>query len=296
METSVNSFFKSTDEKIGSGKYANVFKGLNMETGLDLAIKIKKQKYDESDHISNEAKIYEIFRGDELSKNYLPEIYFLSKDLIVMEMLGPSLEELFQKCSRKFSLKTVLMLADQMISILEYVHSKNIVHVDVSTNNFLFGLEKRSKTLCLIDFGLAFPFIDKEGKHILFSEDEHLRGTYMFASFFNNYGLEHTRRDDMVSLGYILLYFLSGTLPWEDFIDKNPDSKWLEMDVKRLKNRFWRNLRTYDYPEEFMIYMEYNQELLFEAKPDYEYLRKIFNELFIKKGYARDYIYDWNLI
>ena len=298
METPNQYIFKLTDEKIGSGRFANIFKGRNSESGQELAIKVKKQQFDDSHHLSNEASMYKIFLGDELSKQFLPEIYFLSEDCIAMEMLGPNLEDLLTKCKGKFSLKTVLMLAEQMINILEYVHSKNVVHVDVSTNNFVLGLGKKSRNLFLIDFGMATSFVDEKGDHIPYSENHFLRGTYMFSSLYNNFGFEHGRREDMVSLGYILLYLLTGTLPWEDLINENPKYKYLRCDVATLKNQFRKNLRTYDYPQEFIIYMEYNQSLYFEEKPDYDYLRKIFKELSIKMGYEKekDFIYDWELI
>ena len=96
----------------------------------------------------------------------------------------------------------------------------------------------------------------------------------MFASLFNNFGLEHSRRDDLVSVGYILLYLLTGTLPWEDFINKNEDKEFiiLNYNVGLIKNNFRRNLKTLVYPKEFIEYIDYNQRMLFEVKPDYDYL------------------------
>ena len=208
IEISLPKEIKSTDEQIGSGKFADVYKGIKIDSGVELALKIKKP-FDHY-HISNEGSIYKLFANDELSRNFLPEVFFISKDCIALEMLGPSLEDLLEKCKGKFSLKTVLMLAEQMINILEYIHSKNVVHVDLSPNNFLIGRGKKSKNLFLIDFGLAEKFIDN-GQHIWFSEGNFFKGTNMFSSLFNHLGLAYSRRDDMVSLGYILLYLLSGT-------------------------------------------------------------------------------------
>ena len=213
-----------------------------------------------------------------------------------MELLGPSLEDLLEKCNRKFSLKTVLMLAEQMISILEYIHSKNVVHMDLSPSNFLIGRGKKAKKLFLIDFGLAQEFINNNGEHIDFSEGYRLRGTYMFSSLFNHLSMEYSRRDDMVSLGYILLYLLTGTLPWETLIDKNLDDKYLHLDVSAMKNDFRRNLQfCKDYPKSFITYIIYNQELLFQEKPDYDYCKKIFGELFVEMGYQKDFNYEWEL-
>ncbi|GIY49735.1 casein kinase I isoform alpha [Caerostris extrusa] len=198
-------------------------------------------------------------------------------NVLVMDLLGPSLEDLFNFCSRRFTMKTVLMLADQMIGRIEYVHNKNFIHRDIKPDNFLMGIGRHCNKLFLIDFGLAKKYRDNRTRqHIPYREDKNLTGTARYASINAHLGIEQSRRDDMESLGYVLMYFNKGSLPWQG----------LKAATKKQKG----------YPAEFAMYLNYCRGLRFEEAPDYMYLRQLFRILFRTLNHQYDYTFDWTML
>ncbi|KAF8452064.1 kinase-like domain-containing protein [Boletus edulis BED1] len=135
-------------------------------------------------------------------------------NVMVIDLLGPSLEDLFKVCNRHFSLKTVLLLADQLISHLEFIHSRSFIHRDVKPANFVMGLSSSptASIVNVIDFGLARRFRDSRmGEHIAYKQDgRHSVGTSLFASLNAHRGVECACRDDLESLAYMLIYFPQG--------------------------------------------------------------------------------------
>jgi len=107
-----------------------------------------------------------------------------------MDLMGPSLESLFNQTLRKFSLKTVLMLIDQMISRIEYIHNRHFIHRDIKPDNFCVGLNKTSNKIFILDFGLAKRYIQRDGKHIPYREGKNLTGTARYASINTHLGIE----------------------------------------------------------------------------------------------------------
>lgn len=213
---------------------------------------------------------------------------------MVIDLLGPSLEDLFNQCNRRFTEKTVLMLADQLIRRLEYLHERNLVHRDVKPDNFLMGVGKRSNVVYVIDFGLAKKYRDSRyGTHLEYRENKQLTGTARYASLSTHLGIEQSRRDDLESLGYVLLYLLRGGLPWQGLKAKDKNQKYSRITDKKILTPIEELIE--GYPEEFGIYLNYCRSLKFEEKPDYKYLRGIFRTLFYQHGYTYDFQWDWLL-
>ncbi|CAB1338256.1 unnamed protein product, partial [Coregonus sp. 'balchen'] len=216
-------------------------------------------------------------------------------NVMVMELLGPSLEDLFNFCSRKFSLKTVLLLADQMISRIEYIHSKNFIHRDVKPDNFLMGLGKKGNLVYIIDFGLAKKYRDaRTHQHIPYRENKNLTGTARYASINTHLGIEQSRRDDLESLGYVLMYFNLGSLPWQGLKAATKRQKYERISEKKMSTPI--EVLCKGYPSEFSTYLNFCRSLRFDDKPDYSYLRQLFRNLFHRQGFSYDYVFDWNML
>jgi len=268
------------------------------KTNEEVAIKLENTNT-KHPQLFYEAKLYQyLLHDNSVVDKGIPHVYYCATEgdynIMVMDLLGPSLEDLFNICNRKFSLKTVLMLADQMLTRIEFVHSRHFLHRDIKPDNFLMGTGKKQNKVYIIDFGLAKRYIGKDGKHIPYRENKNLTGTARYASINTHLGIEQGRRDDLESLCYVLLYFLRGSLPWQNLRANNKKEKYERIMEKKLSTPI-------DYlckglPAEFVTYLTYCRNLRFEDKPDYVYLRNLLKDLFIKSGYELDYQFDWNII
>ncbi|KAK7591282.1 hypothetical protein V9T40_002895 [Parthenolecanium corni] len=216
-------------------------------------------------------------------------------NVLVMELLGPSLEDLFNFCSRRFTIKTVLMLADQMIGRIEYVHCKSFIHRDIKPDNFLMGIGRHCNKLFLIDFGLAKKYRDARTRcHISYREDKNLTGTARYASINAHLGIEQSRRDDMESLGYVLMYFNRGCLPWQGLKAATKKQKYEKISEKKMSTPV--EVLCKGFPAEFSMYLNYCRGLRFEEAPDYMYLRQLFRILFRTLNHQYDYTFDWTML
>ena len=208
-----------------------------------------------------------------------------------MELLGKSLEDIFQDQKKKFSIKTVCMIADQMLQRIEFIHNKHIIHRDIKPDNFVMGLGNKATTVYLLDFGLAKKYRSSRTlQHIKFTINKKLTGTARYASINALRGCEQSRRDDLEAIGYVLMYFLRGSLPWQGLkVDKKED---------RYKKIYEKKKATSPeelcagFPGELAEYIRYTRNLEFEQNPDYEYLRGLFRKIMEGK-YEYDFRFDW---
>ncbi|EAQ90169.1 hypothetical protein CHGG_06788 [Chaetomium globosum CBS 148.51] len=159
--------------------------GTDLSSGEEVAIKLSFVR-DNADALRDEKDIYEELAGGVGN----PRLRWFGKEcdfyILVMDALGPSLEDLLNYCGRKFSLKTILLIADQAIARIEYIHSKGFLHRDIKPDNFLMGIGRQGNILYTIDFGLAREFEYTE--HTKQFEGLALGGTRRYASINNHNG------------------------------------------------------------------------------------------------------------
>uniref|UniRef100_A0A182LTF7 non-specific serine/threonine protein kinase n=1 Tax=Anopheles culicifacies TaxID=139723 RepID=A0A182LTF7_9DIPT len=274
----------TVEKIIGFGGCGRVYHGICKRTKKPVAIKVELPILPISS-LSNEFQIYAALAGG----SGIPEVYSFDErghsDVLVMELLGPSLQDKFHYCNNRFSLKTVLLLADQMLARLEYIHQKNIIHRDIKPSNFVMGLAERQRDVYLIDFGLA---MNCSSNGYQFTPP--CVGTETFMSINAHKEAKQGRRDDLESLGYVMLYFLRGSLPWHGKFDRYMDSsvrvmeKKLSTSIEELCDGF---------PVEFDRYLTYCRGLGLEEIPCYEKLRHSFSQLYHQLNYEDDNLYDW---
>ncbi|EGR30261.1 protein kinase domain protein [Ichthyophthirius multifiliis] len=281
-------------KRINISMFSSIYLAKNVQTNNDVVVKMEeiKSKYPQ---LLYEGKIIQNLQGG----IGIPNMHWCGQEgdfnFLVMEQLGQNLEQLFNLCNRKFSLKTVLMLAVQLISNIEYVHYKAYIHRDIKPENFIFGVSKKLSTLYTIDFSLSKRYKDQRThEHIQFRERKPLIGTARYVSINAHRGYELSRRDDIESIGYILIYFLKGSLPWQGISLQNREEKYNQ--IKELKMNISAENLCKGIPIEFSTFIKHCRNLKFEEKPDYSFLKKIFYERMNKEGIQFDYVYDWILI
>ncbi|EKX46301.1 hypothetical protein GUITHDRAFT_152456 [Guillardia theta CCMP2712] len=280
-------------KKLGSGSFGEIFLGTHVTNGAEVAIKLEPVRTMHP-QLLYEAKVFRHLRGGQ----GIPEILWVGTEgdsnVMIMDLLGPSLEDLFNYCHRKFSLKTVLMVGDQMITRLEYIHSKAFLHRDVKPDNFLMGTHRKTHQVYIIDFGLSKRYVDpRTSQHIAYRTGKSLTGTARYASINTHLGLEQGRRDDLEGLTYVLLYFLRGQLPWQGLQAANQKEKYHKICLKK-QNVPVRELCK-GLPAEFGTLLCYCRNLKFEETPDYNYCRKLLREVFEAHNFTLDYVYDWTI-
>ena len=209
-----------------------------------------------------------------------------------MELLGQSLENLFQAQNKSFSLKTACMLGIQMIDRIEFIHSRKIIHRDIKPDNFVMGRGSKSHIVYVLDFGLSKKYWSSSRKcHIPFCEGKKLTGTARYASINALSGYEQSRRDDLESIGYIIMYFIRGSLPWQGLKINKKDDRYKKICEKK-KETSAKDLCS-GFPVEFENFVSYTRNLQFTEVPNYNYLRNLLKTVIKKLGFTIDFYFDW---
>ena len=281
-------------KKLGEGGFGNIYYGYSEKFNEEVAIKLEP-KYKRNLRLFHECKIYmALQRG-----LGIPTMYYCGSqgdyNVLVIDLLGQSLEDYFNKCNRKFTLLTTLMVMEQMLSLIEHLHNRYFIHRDIKPGNFLMGRGDKKNQLYLIDFGLAKRYRDgRTGLHIPYKDGKGLTGTARYVSINTHLGIEQSRRDDIEGLGYILVYFMKGKLPWQGLKIRNRKERYEKIKEKKMEislDDLCQGL-----PDEFKTFIQYARDLKFEDSPDYSYLKKLIKQICEKNKLTFDYNkFDWNL-
>lgn len=282
--------------KIGEGSFGVIFEGTNLLNSQTVAIKFEPRKSD-APQLRDEYRTYKILAGS----HGVPQVHYFGQEglhnVLVIDLLGPSLEDLFDMCGRKFSIKTVVMTAKQMLSRVQTIHEKNLIYRDIKPDNFLIGRPgtKMANVVHVVDFGMAKQYRDPKTKqHIPYRERKSLSGTARYMSINTHLGREQSRRDDLEALGHVFMYFLRGGLPWQGLKAATNKQKYEKIGEKKQSTPI-KELAE-GFPEEFAIYLNYVRKLGFEETPDYDFLRELFTKVLKNSGEVEDGVYDWMLL
>ena len=278
---------------IGKGAFGEISLSYDLRENIEVAIK-REKKTNKIPQIKTESKVYQkllnIQLGQDISGSKkisqetilgVPKFYGVGESpdfyYLIMEFLGPNLNNLLNYCGvRKFTISTVCLIGLQMLNRIEYIHKHHYLHRDIKPENFCIGTEEKTNVIYLMDFGLSKRYKNsKNFQHIPYREGRSLIGTARYVSINTHLGIEPSRRDDIESIGYVLIYFLKGNLPWQGL--KDGDQKYIRIMEKKLQ--IPTEVLCYGLPDEFVHYLNYTKNLKFEERPDYDYLRNLFVKL-----------------
>jgi serine/threonine protein kinase len=260
--------------KIGEGSFGEVFLTIDNEN-KKYASKVEEKT--KKLRLKAEFNIYKKILNKIQEPIGIPNVYTYIEttdyNILVMDLLGISLEAKFNESNRKFNLSTIYAIAVDMVNIISFVHSKGFLHRDIKPNNFLFSNTLPHDKLYIMDFGLSKQYI-QDRSHIDIKFDRNLIGTARYASLNIHWGIEPSRRDDLESIGYILIYLLKGKLPWQGLKGDKHKSQIEKIGDKKLMTSL--DTLCEGLHKCFYLYLDYCKKLKFESKPDYQYLVNLF--------------------
>ena len=277
-------------KRLGAGSFGRIYSA-EFENQY-YAIKLENKNMGQG-LLENEAYIMSYLNGPGLPavKSYG---YSSRHNILVMELMGKSLEDIFESfVVRKMSVRCVCNIGYQMMEIMEYIHKKHIIHRDIKPDNFVVGRGEKKKYIYILDFGLAKKYRSSRTlKHNPMVKNKNLIGTARYASINALDGNSQSRRDDLEAIGYVLMYFLRGRLPWQGIPVKNKEERYRKIMEKKIETSAEELCQ--GFPEEFINYINYTRHLEYEQDPDYGFLKNLFINVLRKGGFIVDCYYDWD--
>ena len=290
-DPNINSiFFKKYKilKLITTSNFSSTYEGININTKEKVAIKLEeKNKYNllEKEAFTLFAiKGYGIINLISFGKNK-------KYNIMVLPLLGKSLHKFFININRNFCLLDICLIGLQCIERIEWIHKNYIIHRDIKPDNFLFDL-KDPRIIYLIDFGLSKKYRSKRTlKHIKNSYVNKVVGTIRYASVNSMKGFEMSRRDDLESFYYMIIFFLLKNLPWQNIKGKTLGEKYLE--ILEIKREF--NIDDYKMiiPNEIIKMFKYVKNLKFDEDPNYFMIKNSFRSILYSMGHSELDTFSW---
>ena len=279
-------------KRLGAGSFGCIYSAEYENQYYAIKLENKNQG---QNLLENEAYIMSYLNGPGLPavKSYG---YSSKYNILVMELMGKSLEDIFENfVVKKMSVRCVCNIAYQMMEIMEYIHKKHIIHRDIKPDNFVIGRGEKKKYIYILDFGLAKKYRSSRTlEHYPVFKSKNLVGTARYASINALNGLTQSRRDDLEAIGYVLMYFLRGKLPWQGIPVKNKEERYRKIMEKKVATSAEELCQ--GFPEEFINYINYTRNLEYEQNPDYTFLKNLFVNILKKDNQIIDCYYDWDKI
>ena len=289
MEILVNNRYV-INKQVARGSFGIVHMGYDKQTKQLVAIKLEPQSGKKM--LEHEWHVYQQIISPSVK---IPKVHWFGTEgeyrVMVMDYLGDSLEALFNRCGRRFSLKTTIQIGIQIFDLLHHLHRCNFIHRDLKPENFLIGIHHQRHYVYMIDYGLAKPY-KRDRVHMKQVEGKKLVGTARYASLNSHKGIEISRRDDLESLLYLMVYFVRGELPWQGLPGKTREQKYEA--IKQSKLATSSRALTQGLPEQLYFFLEHVRSLAFKEKPNYTYLRSLLMEMLNHHHLRMDYKYDWD--
>jgi serine/threonine protein kinase len=281
-------------KRLGAGCFGEVYRGIRSEDKKEVAIKFESKSGKSAPQLEHEVEVLSVLRGNGSNPQGVAECFYYgvegSFNAMVMEILGKSLEDHVQQCKGKLNTKSTVLIAEQVLQRIEFLHSKGFVHRDIKPENFMFGVKEKVHHVYIIDFGLSKMYWDKtKEQHCTMKQKLSLTGTARYASINAHKGIEQSRRDDLEAIGHMWLYFLRGALPWSGLDAKTQEEKYRKICEKKEQTKLSDLCATF--PKAFEEHLTYARNLGFTERPDYTML---YNKIHsCREAGTKDHNFQW---